>query len=320
LPAALWNKALALGELGLPLSAAQAFDSVAQRGESGWSDEAQKRAAALRAEETERQRGWRQAAQAGQSMITTGAPPPVEVTRAYPGLLRRDLYDAVRSAPSKERVLALVPVAQEIEKSSGGSGLADWVRSVARADVAKRGPLAASYAKLAANPGSFTPQQIDQMLAQLRKAKEDDLVLGVLVLTGRVASARAEVRHIAELARDPWALSLADEADAQAALAKGDAVGARQILVEADKHCLAARIDYRCAFLEYDLADALLREQKPAEAREQAMAGLLRARTAGVDARDLERRYFVLLAEIARARNLPALAGAYVGEARLRMP
>jgi hypothetical protein len=302
------------------LSAAQLFDAVAARAEPGWGDEASKRAAALRAEETERQQAWRQAAQAGQSMITTGTPPPAEVTRAFPGLIRRDLYQAARAAPSRERVLALVPVADEIDRGAGGSGMAAWLRGVAAEDLAKRAPLAASYARLVANPGSFTPAAGDALLASLRKAKQDDLVLGALVLLGRVAASRAEVRQLAEQRHDPWALAIADQADAQAALAKGDAPQAEQILREADKRCLSAHVDYQCAFLEYDLADALLRQSRAVEAHQQAMIGLGRARAAGVDARDLERRYFVLLAEIARARNLPALATAYVGEARLHMP
>jgi cellulose synthase operon protein C len=317
---AMWNKALALRELGLPLSAAQLFDGVAARAEPGWSDEAKKRAAALRAAETERERAWREAAQAGKTMIVTGAPVPAEVTRGYPGLMRGDLYQAVRSSPSKERVLGLVAVAEEIDRAEGTNGLAQWVRAVAKEDFARRAPLAASYARLAADPGSFTPAQGDALLASLRKAKADDLVLGALVLLGRASASRAEVRHIAEAQKDPWSLAIADQADAQAALAKGDAAQAATLLTDADKRCLDAHVEYRCAYIEYDLADAELRLEKTADAQKTALAGLQRARAAGVDARDLERRYFVLLAEIARARNLPSLATAYVGEARLHMP
>jgi hypothetical protein len=319
-PEALWNKALALRELGLPLSAAQLFDGVAARAEPGWSEEAAKRASALRAEETERQSAWRQATQAGQSMITTGATPPAEVVRAFPGLIRRDLYQAVRAAPSRERVLALVPVSEEIERAAGSAGLGAWVRAVATQDLAKRAPLAASYARLLANPGSFTPAEGDALLASLRRAKQDDLVLGALVLLGRVTASRAEVRHIAEARRDPWALAIADDADAQAALAKGDATQAAELLLAADARCLSAHVDYQCAYLEYDLADALLRQSRVSDAQKEAVVGLARARGAGLDARDLERRFLVLLADVARARNLPALATAYVGEARLRLP
>jgi tetratricopeptide (TPR) repeat protein len=47
-PQALWNRALALRDLDRAKDAADAFDRVAALGESGWSDEAKKRAAALR--------------------------------------------------------------------------------------------------------------------------------------------------------------------------------------------------------------------------------------------------------------------------------
>jgi len=47
-PQALWNRALALRDLDRRDEAARAFDQVAALGESGWSDEAKKRAASLR--------------------------------------------------------------------------------------------------------------------------------------------------------------------------------------------------------------------------------------------------------------------------------
>ncbi|NRD64682.1 zf-HC2 domain-containing protein [Corallococcus exiguus] len=47
-PQALWNRALVLRAMGLPLQAAEAFEAVARRGEPGWSEEAGIRALALR--------------------------------------------------------------------------------------------------------------------------------------------------------------------------------------------------------------------------------------------------------------------------------
>ena len=68
------------------------------------------------------------------------------------------------------------------------------------------------------------------------------------------------------------------------------------------------------------MADAQLRQHRLTESRATALAGLARARAAGVDPRDLERRFLLLLAEVARAAGQPSLAAAYVAEARLRMP
>jgi hypothetical protein len=317
-PQALWNRALALRDLGLTLAAAQAFDVVAARGEPGWSDEARRRAAALRAGEAERERAFRAADAAGRAMIAGGAVPAPETVRAFSGLMRRHLYEAVRAASSPARLQQLMPVAEALDSVDGGRTLA------ARLQAAMRAPrtvaLAETYAKLAGSPAALAPAAADAYLQALARAHADDLRLGALVLLGRVPSVRAEVRRLAVAEGDPWWLSIADEGDAQAALAAGDAAAAERLLVDADGRCLAARLDYRCAALELALADAQARQHRADEAHKTALAGLARARAAGVDPRDLERRYLVLLAEIARARNLPALAEAYVAEARLRMP
>lgn len=89
-PEASWNRALALRDLGLPLTAAQTFDAVAAHNETGWADEARRRASALRAAEAERERAYRAAAAAGKAMIASGAAPPSDVVRAFTGLMRRD--------------------------------------------------------------------------------------------------------------------------------------------------------------------------------------------------------------------------------------
>jgi hypothetical protein len=311
-----WNRALALRDLGLPLTAAQTFDAVAAHGEAGWADEARRRASSLRAAEAERERAYRAAAAAGKAMIASGAVPEGEVVRAFGGLMRRDLYEAARTAPTRARMLALLPVSDAVES---GHALSERLRSAA-SDAPRRAALAATYARLVANPASLRPAEADAFLAALAKAGADDLRLGALVLLGRVATSRAEVRRIAAAQSDPWWLSLADEADAEAALAAGDAAGAERLLGDADRRCLAAGIDFRCATLELALADAQLRQRRLAEARATALVGLGRARAAGVDPRDLERRFLLLLAEVARANAQPGLAAAYVAEARLRMP
>jgi hypothetical protein len=315
-PEASWNRALALRDLGLPLTAAQTFDVVAAHNETGWAEEARRRASALRAAEAERERAYRAAAAAGQAMIATGAAPPSDVVRAFAGLMRRDLYEAARTAPNRARVLGLLPVADAVDSAHA---LTERLRAAA-ADAPRRAALAATYARLVARPASLQPADADAFLAALAKARADDLRLGALVLLGRVATSRAEVRRIAVAENDPWWLSLADEADAEAALTAGDAAGAERLLADADRRCLAAAIDFRCASLELTLADAQLRQRKLPEARATALAGLARARAAGVDPRDLERRFMLLLAEVARAGGQPGLAAAYVAEARLRMP
>jgi hypothetical protein len=72
--------------------------------------------------------------------------------------------------------------------------------------------------------------------------------------------------------------------------------------------------------LALDRATRALHAGNAAQAQLLARDGLTAAREADVDPRDLPRRLLVLLAEIARAENHPALADAYVDEARLLMP
>src|SRR5690606_30704456 len=95
-----WNRALALRDLGLPLTAAAAFEEVAGAGEPGWADEATARAARLRGEQERRDRAYRQLYADGIAAIRDGgAPPAPERLAAYPGLGRLLLYDLVRAAP-----------------------------------------------------------------------------------------------------------------------------------------------------------------------------------------------------------------------------
>ena len=252
-----WARAEALAGLGLPRTAAEAYAALAARAVR--SDEARRRAAELRAEVAEAERGRVAAEAAGREMIQSGLAPSAELTRAYPGIIRRALYDAIRTAGAGPRALALLPVAQLLDRLAGGQFLEARVRAAARGDA----------------------------VAALDPAK---------------ASPRA-LKRAADKTRDPWWIALADEA-------------AGRDLARADERCLAAQIEYRCAFLEY----ALAKGQYPESAEGTARAGLARARAAGIDPRDLPRRFLVLLSELARARGAGALADAYVGEARATMP
>jgi cellulose synthase operon protein C len=121
-------------------------------------------------------------------------------------------------------------------------------------------------------------------------------------------------------ARVAWDVSVDDEQAAKEALERGDSVEAAKLLADADRRCLAVHIDYRCASLEYALAFAESKLKRGADAEKTALAGWQRARDAGVDPRDLPRRFLVLLADVARAQDKTALADAYVDEARLLMP
>ena len=160
--AAQWNHAVLLSRLGLPLSAASEFREVARAGEPGWSDEARKRAATEEATGQEAGRRWKAASEQVDALIATGAPLPSTTVQEFPGFVRFSLYDAVRTAPSPERVRALLPVAAELDRIAHASILSAYVQRVANADFKRRAPLAAAYADLRASKPTAAPEEYDE--------------------------------------------------------------------------------------------------------------------------------------------------------------
>jgi putative zinc finger protein len=127
---ATWNRALALRDLGLSHSAANAFDAIAARGEVGWGDEAKKRAAAIHASDGERERTRAAADAAGKAMVATGALPPAELVRAYPLLMEHHLEQALLAPLKGRALLALLPIAAAVDEQEYAE-LADRVRVAA---------------------------------------------------------------------------------------------------------------------------------------------------------------------------------------------
>ncbi len=131
---AAWNRALALRDLALVRTAANAFAAIAARGGKGWSDEARTRAAALRAAESARERLWMAADTAGRELVRSGLRPAPEVVRAAPGLIHAYVEEALRATKDQRRRAALVPVAEAVDAAEGG-GLAARVRGAPGTDA-----------------------------------------------------------------------------------------------------------------------------------------------------------------------------------------
>ena len=113
---ALWNRALALRELELPLTAAAALDAVVALAEPGWTQEAKQKADGLRAQLAERASRSQAFTQAGRAMIEgTGPPLTAEDAAARPGLTRQSFHEALRSAASRREALALAPLAEALD-------------------------------------------------------------------------------------------------------------------------------------------------------------------------------------------------------------
>ena len=321
-PQALWNRALVLRELGLPLSAAEAYRAVAALNEPGWSDEARANAQVLADQMAERKAAFERLVNVdGPRLATDGAAVTPEVARRFPGMTRLRFYDAVRAARSPAAVRALAPLAATLDGIYGGAVLAGHVERVAHADFARRAPLAERYAQLVA--GALDGPQIEALITALRAAKQDDMLLGAIVFATRPqvpAELLPELRRIVAAMHDPWFDLLAIEQSAGALVAAGEHTAAEALLLPALAHCT---IDYRCSNLDYLLGDSYLRSLRLADTRRVVTDGWLRAQRGGEIY--LEQRLLQLRARLESVQDdiagttLP-LVRAYGGETVLRSP
>jgi hypothetical protein len=253
-PQALWNRALALRELGLPLSAADAFDAVAARGEPGWSDEARARAAKLRAEGKASAESWERLETAGRALVDAGTPLPAELVTAHPAACRKYFYDAVRAAPSRERVLALAPLAETLAQRFGEPGLTAVVTHAAAADFVARAPLAEVYRAHATGKLPLDEKSAADFLDRLDRAPAraavNDLRLGVLLAPGFAQRWPDRLLRAVHESDDPW-FAVMPVLTRAMALADRDPNRAEQLLRTASKAC---RTPYRCLQVAYNLA------------------------------------------------------------------
>ncbi|MCP3104600.1 CHAT domain-containing protein [Myxococcus sp. K15C18031901] len=317
-PQAAWNRALVLGELGLPLLAARSFDAVAARGEPGWADEARQRAAALRRDEDTRQRDWKEAYRLGREMVKGGAPLPPSLARAHPGVSRLLLYDAVRAADSAARVRGLLPLAAELDSVQGGTVLTGYVERVASAAFSSRGPVARGYAALVVEDVVPDPSVAKSLLRRAEVAGQEDIVLGVLYRAGLVGAHLETYSRLAERTGDPWFQALAAHERALALFRGGDVSRAEGVLTRALTACSESRVFYRCGLLELELSKLYTWTHRLDAARTHALAGLRLARTGNEWVQ--EGLLLSRLGETARFQEVFPLARAYLRESLLRNP
>src|SRR6185295_3579798 len=106
---------------------------VAELGEPGWAAEARQRAAALRSEVTGRRTRWQRATDAGRKLIEDGTPVADDLV-GITGYMTIRFYDAVRSAPSRSAVEALLPLASRLDAAYRSDRLTAYVRRIAATD------------------------------------------------------------------------------------------------------------------------------------------------------------------------------------------
>jgi hypothetical protein len=325
-PQALWNHALALRDLGLPLSSAAAFEAVAALGETGWAAEARIRGQELSTRIGERRTAYLRLANSNALQLATG-PDAVtaETARRFPGMARVLLYDGVRGAGSADAVRALAPLARTLDDVYGTSTLAAYVERVARADFAVRAPLAARYADLVAG-AQLDDAASRAFLSALREGRADDILFGALVYTSGSGLAPADIaalQRFADTAGDPWLHVLAVERAVAALIAQSDHAGAEALALPVLATCETSRVDYRCASLAFTLAQSYIFMFRLADAQQLLTRHIDRVRRGG----DwyLEDWFLALSAQIAilsddvTGSTLP-IARAYLEELGLRAP
>ncbi|HEY1547058.1 MAG TPA: CHAT domain-containing protein [Kofleriaceae bacterium] len=333
-----WNRGLALRDLGLTAGAAAEFRVVAARNEPGWSDEARRRADVLDAEATALAQRFARLNHASVALATGSLEMSVDDARAEPGYARGILYDAIRSAPSRERLAALEPLADAIDAADHDTALHD---AIARASATLHPELAKRYGELIAAlsvasrltqpTGHEVPLPIGaartQLFDSLRAAHADDLLIGLLV---KLSTDRATVddRELAELVKltaaspDPWMQLFGIQQQAQAALRRDDLIAAEAVLLRGRERCMQGAPALRCIIIGKLLGQLYLRWQRVPEARATLSDAFARARRAGESF--LQTDLIQLLANLAvvdsdEGTHLP-LVRAYTDELVRRFP
>jgi hypothetical protein len=309
--AAAWNRALALVALELPLAAATSFDAVAQAGEPGWADEARVRARALRDEVARRKAGFAAADAAGLALALDGTLLPPAIVRDYGAISRSWLYDAVRAAPSAERVRALRPLATALDEQAERPVLAAYVDAVAGRRFDRRAPLALGYA--AALRRAPSGAAAEAWLATLTRAgaDADDILLGAYYLCNRQMEHLPDYLRLAQASGDPWYAVLALQFSAAAESARGDLAAVERDLQRAIDVAGARGLEFRWLRVAFQWSQQLVVQTRLRQAELLARQGLRRARH---DDFSYERGFVLGLVELAVRRGDDSLVNAYLDE------
>jgi len=295
--AALWNRALALRDLGLPRAAAVAFREVAKRGEPGWAAEAQQRAASLDADTDVLQHRYERLNQASVALASGTVELSVDDARAMPGFARGILYDAIRSATTPPQLAALAPLGEAIDAADHDTAIAD---ALVRARAALHPALSKQYGEMIRSLAvemQVTPAHGNELpvpagavrqrfIAALRAAHADDLLIGVLMKTSpdRWTIDPKDADELARLtaaSRDPWMQILGYYERAQLALKQDDLVRAEAILLQAKQRCTPSAPAFRCIQIGKALGELYLGWQRLPEARAVLTAAWAGVRSSG---------------------------------------
>lgn len=330
-PQASWNRALACERLGLVRLAARAFHELEARAEPGWSKEAGARARALDAAWADGVARSQAALDAGARMVLDGQPMPLELARAMPSWARMSVRYALLTATSKERVLALAPLASALDAQLGGDGLQQAVARHAGADFAARAPHAARFRALAVDyyralaSTGFAPTVAQReaglgdagaWVATLRREKAWDFLLLAAPMGRQLDVAFDDYARAVARDGDPWFTLALELEQAKRALAAGEADDAERRFTELLSR--AGHAPLRALQAHEQLALLHTAQHRVVEGATHALAALRLAQGQGEQAGAA--RLLHTLGDAARFRNASALAAAYLGELVLRRP
>jgi hypothetical protein len=313
--AARWNYALLLSRLDLPLSAARAFREIAEDHEPGWAEEALRRAAPEESRAREARTRWDRADAAGEALVTTGAAMPAELIAGVPGLARAYLYDAVRTAPSRERVLAIAPLAVELDRINGQSTLQAYVTRVASLDFHRRAKLAGAYAQLRHQPTAAVAAELTSPSAS---ADTVDIVMGAMSSLHVIPDHLEAYRRMANQTGDPWFALLLAEAEATADQRRSKWLEAEARLRGTQALCRDAAVAYRCLAIAYQLGTLYQKLHRISDSVAVVHDALGAARITGDWGRHF--KLLFLLADVERFNTSTAMSRAYAGEVLLMDP
>jgi cellulose synthase operon protein C len=310
----MWNRALALRDLQLPHAAARAFQVVAGKGEKGWGREAEERARSIAAEAAQWQKRFDEVLKEGRALVTQQQPPSAATMAGQRDFVRLFFYDSVRSAGNLAELRALLPVAQALDRSYGGQVLTHYVQRIARADFARRGPLALRFRAYAVNRWqNLDAGDLQTLLADLRRADQPDMLIGALLATKTALDDVEEFTRMARGERDPW-LSLA--ADEVAAEHPGLPLPEREALLKrAIQRAIDGNLELRRMRLEKLLIEILIQQHRSQEA--MGVLSELRVRARRLDDVTVERMALQNLVTVAHLRRQRPLLWAYAEEVLL---
>jgi tetratricopeptide (TPR) repeat protein len=330
-PQALWNRGLVLRDLNLPLLAAEDFSKVHALKEPGWDQEAGERAEALRKIKFDRRKEWERASQAAAKLIDPNAPKTAPdaagKTGDALGVLpedfsqlpdaRRLFYEIVRTAPSSERVLALLPTARALDEQAGGNVLESYVLRVAKADFKRRAPLAGAYAALIQR--RLSEEERARFLEEILKSREDDILMGALIALEVTPRYLDVYQAKAAASGDPWFLLIAAQVRARAEDAAGRSMQAIGTIRDALRLFCEEKVPRpglrsRCIRLNLELSSLYVNLHQLELARTHAEQGWKEAREHNEWLQ--EPSLLWNLSQIARLIGDESLARAYLGEYR----